>query len=491
MSFHHATLNASLTPVEISTSPGILQYRNIKYASIPERFAQSVPINDWNGAAIGSEKHGPRCPQLPADCNTLFRIPPESVPNWGEDEDELECLNLHVTVPEGVKEGDNVPVLMWIYGGSFVVTVGSAESGVCDPTKLVATSIEAGTPIIYVAMNYRLNALGFAHISEEKTNFGLFDQKHAIEWLHRHIRGFGGDPNNITLAGESAGSISTHMHTLSSHSSLLQRIILQSGTANTIPAASPAIGDTIVSALLTHLSLPSISDLRKIPVTDLLRAQRDLKMGTLPPISTGSFWQQNPTQKPWSGDVLIGDNAKEWSLYTTSILSLSQPRSIFPLLPQSEEILAIYGDTHEGVLRFVGDGKFHLHTENFYREFLERTEGETWRYLFDARNPFAPKAGAHHGVELLYLFGGFEMPEERLERVGREMRGVWVKFVVGEKLWEKGKVLLVTDEEVKVVGKEEVGRRRNEREWKALNQIGWEKVAPVLWEVVNGRIRFE
>jgi hypothetical protein len=58
MSFHHISLNAKLTPVSISTSPGILQYRNIKYASIPERFAQSVPIHDWNGAAIGTEKHG-------------------------------------------------------------------------------------------------------------------------------------------------------------------------------------------------------------------------------------------------------------------------------------------------------------------------------------------------------------------------------------------------------------------------------------------------
>jgi len=98
--------------------------------------------------SAADRKTRPRCPQLPADANTLFRIPPESVPNWKEDEDEFECLNLHVTVPGNVKEGDNVPVLIWIYGGSFVVTVGSAESGVCGshpPTTI--TSIANNTKI--------------------------------------------------------------------------------------------------------------------------------------------------------------------------------------------------------------------------------------------------------------------------------------------------------------------------------------------------------
>lgn len=190
--------------------------------------------------------------------------------------------------------------------------------------------------------------------------------------------------------------------------------------------------------------------------------------------------------------MLIGDNAQESSLYSSSILSLSKPCSVFPSLPQSEKILAAYGDSHEGVLRFAGDGKFHLHTETFYREFLAENKN-VYRYLFDARNPFVPKAGSHHGVELLYLFGGFEMGE-RQEKVGSEMRKAWVRFVVGEAVWEKGaeeKVLLFTDEEVRVVEKEEVGRRRNERGWKELEELGWEKVAPVVSEVVKGRIRFE
>jgi carboxylesterase type B len=63
-----------------------------------------------------------------------------------------------------------------------------------DPTKLVSSAIVNDTPMIYVAINYRLAFLGLTYFSDEQSNFGLFDQKHAIEWVHQHIKGFGGDP---------------------------------------------------------------------------------------------------------------------------------------------------------------------------------------------------------------------------------------------------------------------------------------------------------
>jgi carboxylesterase type B len=75
-----------------------------------------------------------------------------------------------------------------------VATVASAQSGVCDPTKLVSSAVATGTPMVYVAINYRVAFLGFTYFSDEHSNFGLFDQKHAIEWVHQHIKGFGGDP---------------------------------------------------------------------------------------------------------------------------------------------------------------------------------------------------------------------------------------------------------------------------------------------------------
>ncbi|KAI5813186.1 Alpha/Beta hydrolase protein [Pyronema omphalodes] len=487
MTFHHASLNAIVKPVSVSSNPGILQYRNIKFASIPGRLQHSQVIDDWNGAEIGDEKHGPRCPQLHYDLNTLFRIPAEHLPNWKVEEDEFECLNLEITVPDGVKPGDNVPVMVWVHGGSLVATVGCAETKVCDPVKLVASSVEIGNPIIYVAINYRLNFLGLTYISDELCNFGLFDQKNAIEWIHKHISGFGGDPNNLTLAGESAGAISTNYHTLSNHSHLIQQIILQSGTATTIPPQPTSIGDFFRQKLFAQLVVSNADDFRTLPVEEILAAQAAIGVHTLFPIAAGSFWAPS-TAPAWAGAVLIGDCEREHSLFTTGITSVPKPRDIFPQLPQSETILAAYGDTHKGVLKFAGDAKFNYFTEMYAREF--GAGGRVYRYLFDAANPWVPEAGAHHAVDLLYLFGGIPLPAEQ-EVVGREMRRRWVMFVNGVAPFDEGKVLVFTRTTAEVVDKEEVAKRRNVKQWKVLEELGWEKVAPVVGEVVRGRIRFE
>ncbi|KAA8902952.1 Alpha/Beta hydrolase protein [Sphaerosporella brunnea] len=491
MSFHHASLNARLSPVRISTAPGILQYRNIKFASIPERFAHSELINDWNGAAIGTETHGPRCPQVPYDLNTLFRIPAAYVSNRQEEESEFECLNLSVTVPEGAKAGDNLPVLIWIHGGSFVATVGSVESGLCDPAKLLCTAIASGLPLVYVAVNYRLNFLGFTYFDDERCNFGLFDQKHAIEWVHRHIHGFGGDPNNITLGGESAGAIAANFHTLSAHSHLLQRVILQSGTATTVPAQPPAVGATFRTRLMAALSVSSIGEMRALPAAAILAGQAAINVHTLFPINSGPFWR-SPQNSIWSGEVLIGDCADEWSLFKTGISAVADPSSIFPDLPASETLLSAYGRDHKGVLRFTGDAKFHYHTEKYYRGFLERNP-RVWRYIFDAPNPFVPEAGAHHAVDLLYLFAPASLTPTQ-EALGEEMRRAWIRFVAGAVPWDKGldeKVLLLDQQGCRVVEASEVNRRRNVELWKVLDNLGWDAVAPVVGEVVRGRIRFE
>ncbi|CCX05424.1 Alpha/Beta hydrolase protein [Pyronema domesticum] len=489
MPFHHASLNATVKPVSISSSPGILQYRNIKFASIPERLQHSQLINDWNGAEIGSDKHGPRCPQLHYDLNTLFRIPAEHLPNWKVDEDEFECLNLEITVPEGVKPGDNVPVMIWVHGGSLVATVGCAETKVCDPVKLVASSVEVGSPIIYVAINYRLNFLGFTYISEDLSNFGLFDQKKAIEWIHKHISGFGGDPNNLTLAGESAGAIATNFHTISNHSHLIKQVILQSGTATTIPPQPTAVGDFFRGKLFAQLVVSNVDDFRKLPVEEILAAQAAIGVHTLFPIATGTFWAPK-TAPAWPGAVLIGDCEREHSLFTTGITSVSEPRSLFPQLPQSETILAAYGDDHMGILRFAGDAKFNYFTEMYARDFAKSSGGKAYRYIFDAANPFVPEAGAHHAVDLLYLFGGIPLPVEQ-EEVGAEMRSRWVKFVNGSAPFDSEKVLVFTSVKAEVMDKAEISKRRNVEQWKVLEELGWEKVAPVVGDVVRGRIKFE
>lgn len=125
------------------------------------------------------------------DVRHLLRIP-EDFAIAPEPEDEFECLNLEITCPPKSSTTGPLPVLIWIHGGSQIVTFCSAASKICDPTKIVADSIKAGKPIIFVSINYRLNIFSFGDGNEK--NLALKDQRLGIEWVRRNIAGFGGDP---------------------------------------------------------------------------------------------------------------------------------------------------------------------------------------------------------------------------------------------------------------------------------------------------------
>lgn len=159
--------------------------------------------------------------------------------------DEFGCLNLNITVPRLALESgqdSRLPVFVYVHGGGFVG--GSHSVQVCgrevyDGTDLVKYSLVQNKAIIYVSLNYRVGPLGFlaseqlerfnkAH-NEPVGNYGLHDQRQALEWISRFIIGFGGDPNNVTIQGSSAGGASCHYL---SHfpERKFQRAILASGT---------------------------------------------------------------------------------------------------------------------------------------------------------------------------------------------------------------------------------------------------------------------
>ncbi|VDN06457.1 unnamed protein product [Thelazia callipaeda] len=138
-----------------------------------------------------------------------------------------DCLYLNVVVPGRINRNTQLPVMVWIYGGGF--WSGCISLDVYDPKIL--TSEEN---IIYVAMNYRVSVFGFLYMGREEApgNMGLWDQLLALKWIRKNIDLFGGDPNQVTLFGESAGAASVSMHLLSPKSvPYFQRGIIQSGSA--------------------------------------------------------------------------------------------------------------------------------------------------------------------------------------------------------------------------------------------------------------------
>ena len=194
----------------VTTSYGQLQgidqdrcvaFKGIPFAAPPvgeRRFAPPIPPHKWDGVRDTTQYRATSL-QVPNEgLNTLL---PDLIPDEPQDED---CLYLNVWTPAA----DNAkrPVLFWIHGGAF--TMGSGSPPLYDGSHLVQRG-----DVVVVTINYRLGALGFLCLPEGvagdvRTNFGILDQIQALRWVRDEIVNFGGDPDNITIFGESAGAMS-------------------------------------------------------------------------------------------------------------------------------------------------------------------------------------------------------------------------------------------------------------------------------------------
>ena len=238
---------------------GVYSFRGLPYAAPPTgnlRWRPPQPASSWSGIRDATQ-FGPSCPQ--AQAFNPF-LPPGTI---SED-----CLNLNVYTPT-LRSGSDRPVLVWIHGGGLVQDGGRNYDG----TKLAA----AGT--VVVTINYRLGALGFlAHPALASRpggaagNYGLMDQQAALRWVQRNIARFGGDPHNVTIAGQSAGGLSVLAQLVSAGArGLFQRAVVQSGTfaLNQQPlAAAEAAGETFAQSV--GCADQTAACLRSVPVSDLV-----------------------------------------------------------------------------------------------------------------------------------------------------------------------------------------------------------------------------
>ncbi|USP77594.1 hypothetical protein yc1106_04868 [Curvularia clavata] len=173
------------------------------------RFKPPIPYEYDPSKPIDATKPGPACPQ---PLGVLFA--PLGLGNITETSED--CLNLNIARPKAEdREGKGpLPVLVWIHGGSF--WFGSNTEPTTAPDGMIKQSVENGQPIMHVAMNYRLGFFGFGNSDslkqEGSMNAGLRDQRAAIEWVRDNIAAFGGDPERITIAGQSSGGLAIGMH---------------------------------------------------------------------------------------------------------------------------------------------------------------------------------------------------------------------------------------------------------------------------------------
>ncbi|KAK4120494.1 alpha/beta-hydrolase [Parathielavia appendiculata] len=173
----------------------------------PVRLNSSLGNFDASGIA-------PACPQFAADSdsNEFLAQVMDTVMNLPFFQQALkiseDCLTLNVIRPIGTKAGDKLPVLFWIYGGGFEL----GWSSMYDAGPLLVNAINMGKPYVFVAVNYRVAGFGFMPgkeiLADGAANLGLLDQRMGLEWVADNIEAFGGDPDKVTIWGESAGAIS-------------------------------------------------------------------------------------------------------------------------------------------------------------------------------------------------------------------------------------------------------------------------------------------
>ena len=209
---------------------GCRVFKGVPYAKPPVgelRFHAPVEMDPWEGVREAKEFRAV-CPQLGQEPGTMYSIEfyenPDFMPAHSED-----CLYLNVWTPDEVVEGEKLPVAFWIHGGAFMNGFGSELE--FDGAAF------AKRGVILVTINYRLGVWGFLNhpwLAEEQDghggNYGILDQIAALKWVRENIAAFGGDPDRITVFGQSAGAMSTQT-LLSSPltKGMIHRAILQSG----------------------------------------------------------------------------------------------------------------------------------------------------------------------------------------------------------------------------------------------------------------------
>lgn len=209
-------VNTKSGPVKGYLRNGIVEYLGIPYAEPPVgplRFKRAVPKTPWT-EVFDAKEYGPVPVQF----------------EKGEAIGSEDCLTINVRTPA---EGTNLPVFVWIYGGGY--NTGSASD------SLYGGEAFAHDGVIYVSFQYRLNVLGFYDFSTYPgcegmdTNCGLSDQILALQWVHENIAAFGGDPNRVTIGGESAGGASVvNMLAVPAVKGCFQQAIAESGLPNCV-----------------------------------------------------------------------------------------------------------------------------------------------------------------------------------------------------------------------------------------------------------------
>ena len=428
----------------VTEASGIRAFKGLPFAQPPVgelRWKEPYPVKNWQGVRK-ADHFGPRAMQRPIFGDMGFR-------SDGMSED---CLYLNVWTP-AKSANEKLPVLVYFYGGGFVAGDGSESR--YDGESMARKGIVA------ITVNYRLGVFGFmAHpeLTKESphhasSNYGYLDQSAALHWVQQNIAAFGGDPKRVTIAGESAGSVSVSAQMVSPLSkNLIAGAIGESGSLlGTLPPSTLSAAEEMGVKFATGAGANSLAELRAMSAEKLLEATAKPGVPWFTSAIDGYFFPKSPADLFSAGEeahvpLLVGWNSEEMNY--RSVLGKEQPTTenyaaaVKKLYPEhADHILKLYpASTDEQVLsaatelasdRFIGYSTWR------WSDLQAKTGGKAvYRYLYARPRPgmtaamgdaapglaggvvkgsdaaamkIAPARGAVHSAEIEYAMGNLPL----------------------------------------------------------------------------------
>ncbi|KAF2442415.1 alpha/beta-hydrolase [Karstenula rhodostoma CBS 690.94] len=474
-----------LGEVKGNSNDGVVQFLGLKYASLENRFAAPSLVTDYGSGHTDATKFGPPPVSPIGAINHEFgfiqqELPlPPNVPNHSD----IEGLNLNITVPKG-KNGEidinaKLPVHVFVHGGGFAV--GSSWYPHYNQAPLVRMSIEKGTPIIGVTINYRLGVTGFMTSKElrgagYKANNGFHDQRTALQWIRRYIGGFGGDPEEITASGESAGGFSV-LILLTSKEPLVKRVLSTGGAVLLFKPIPEAVTEMAYSKIIEAFGLKNkspeerIQALLSLPVDDLWQKvppgtpltpsiDNEIVPGvaTFPGVSSQSEDPQFPLPgRNWCSAVMIGDSKLDGSILAYIGLDAKLPNIASQFIESvnktlsghpdaASALLSAYNITSSSedneallsILRFGTEISFYAPSLAFAKGWPRTKGNKFFLYHFNEGIPWEGKfkGEAGHILDVAFLFQNFnEHLSEKQKEVARAYGEDIIEFINGKDPW--------------------------------------------------------
>ncbi|KAI8941620.1 hypothetical protein NX059_002833 [Plenodomus lindquistii] len=485
--------------------PPVGENRWRKPQPLPSTYVYSGP----NGEAFNAEQFKPVCPQK------SFHV---AEAEGGFEAFSEDCLHINIWTPiHGGSQGKKKwPVMLWLHGGWFQMGTPSQEPDM-DPTEMISTG---GLNAIVVAIGYRLNVFGFLAVQESATesrgNFGLLDQEMALKWVQENIGFFGGDSNNITLAGRSAGAYAVEAHmlhylrTCKTGSLPFRRVFMDS---NAIPAQPKSLADAQLqfNELCNHFQLPQhlstqekLAALRNLSWQDLLQAIPKLKNHTFRPVTDDLYIHSGMMEYLDSPEfpadfkragmrILTCEVLNEETLYSTynsptepTIDSLRLQVSNYYAPDVTSRVLQSYSMPQSNVLtdwqqtfgRIIADGQVRAPSRALVQNLIRNGVpiGDVWRCQVAYRLSFinaqvAPMSfGVAHAMDKPFWNFSITLgptPEEK--RLMREWIEILVAFVNDDEQFEFGTTKI---EQMKTVTPKGTIEIQPDKRWNDLIAVG-------------------